>query len=285
LEQLEDGRAARRRPGPASGPGARRDHAMARRQVQAYQAACVFVGKRRRIRHRRYFHEARCGAWKDMKRRHGAAAACVTGLIVGGWRGRKGPLSMRVGLIGLVENMPSGPTPSAPGDIVTSMSGQTIEGAQYGRGRTARPRRRTLVRAGTLQATPYCRSRHADRRDHRRARQGNTPGCSPMTTSWPGNSAPLARRPAKKVWRMPLGKAYDKLIDSKNADMKNIGGRLRAARSRRRNSSSVFVKDTPWAHLDVAGTAMDAIRTDISQTWASRLGRSPPSDPLRGRRL
>ena len=63
---------------------------------------------------------------------------------------------------------------------------------------------------------------------------------------------------------MPLGAAYDKLIDSKFADMKNTGGRhggsITAAQFIQR-----FVKETPWAHIDVAGTAMGSPpRTSIS---------------------
>jgi leucyl aminopeptidase len=75
----------------------------------------------------------------------------------------------------------------------------------------------------------------------------------------------------EKVWRMPMGPDYDKLIDSKNADMKNIGGRhagaITAAQFLQR-----FVKETPWAHLDVAGTAMGSPTNEISQTWASGYG-------------
>src|SRR5690606_4326063 len=75
----------------------------------------------------------------------------------------------------------------------------------------------------------------------------------------------------EKVWRLPLDPAYDKLIDSKNADMKNIGGRhagsITAAQFLQR-----FVRDTPWAHIDVAGVAMDSAKTDISQSWASGWG-------------
>jgi leucyl aminopeptidase len=56
------------------------------------------------------------------------------------------------------------------------------------------------------------------------------------------------------LWRMPLGEAYDKLINSDIADMKNIGNRyggsITAAQFLQR-----FVKDTPWAHLDIAGMA------------------------------
>jgi leucyl aminopeptidase len=75
----------------------------------------------------------------------------------------------------------------------------------------------------------------------------------------------------EKVWRMPLGAEYDKLIDSKNADMKNIGGRyggaITAAQFLQR-----FVKDTPWAHLDIAGTAMGSPATEINQSWGSGFG-------------
>jgi leucyl aminopeptidase len=70
---------------------------------------------------------------------------------------------------------------------------------------------------------------------------------------------------------MPLAKEYDKQIDSKFADVKNTGGRdagaITAAQFLKR-----FVKDTPWAHLDVAGTAMGSPQTDINRSWASGWG-------------
>ena len=75
----------------------------------------------------------------------------------------------------------------------------------------------------------------------------------------------------EKVWRMPLSKKYDKQIDTKNADMKNIGGRnagsITAAQFLQR-----FVEDTPWAHLDIAGTALSSPKTEISKGWASGFG-------------
>jgi leucyl aminopeptidase len=68
-----------------------------------------------------------------------------------------------------------------------------------------------------------------------------------------------------------MGPDYDKLIDSKNADMKNVGGRqggaITAAQFLKR-----FVKETPWAHLDIAGTAIAAPATEINQSWASGFG-------------
>jgi leucyl aminopeptidase len=73
------------------------------------------------------------------------------------------------------------------------------------------------------------------------------------------------------VWRMPLGTEYDKLIDSKFADVKNAGGRdggsITAAHFIKR-----FVKNTPWVHLDIAGTAMGSPQTNVNRSWSSGWG-------------
>src|SRR6202007_56942 len=75
----------------------------------------------------------------------------------------------------------------------------------------------------------------------------------------------------ERVWRMPLGPEYDKQIDSQFADMKNTGGRnggsITAAQFLQR-----FVDGTPWAHLDIAGTAMGAPKNEINQSWGSGFG-------------
>ena len=75
----------------------------------------------------------------------------------------------------------------------------------------------------------------------------------------------------ERVWRMPLGPEYDKLIDLKFADMKNTGGRwagsITAAQLLQR-----FVDKTPWAHLDIAGTALGSPQTDINKSWSSGWG-------------
>ncbi len=76
----------------------------------------------------------------------------------------------------------------------------------------------------------------------------------------------------EKVWRMPLGAEYDKLIDSKNADMKNIGGRNAGAITGAQFIQRFVENDTPWAHLDVAGTAMGSPATETNQSWASGWG-------------
>ena len=76
----------------------------------------------------------------------------------------------------------------------------------------------------------------------------------------------------EKVWRMPLGAEYDKLIDSKNADMKNIGGRHAGSITGAQFVQRFVENDTPWAHLDVAGTAMGSPASEINQSWASGWG-------------
>ena len=75
----------------------------------------------------------------------------------------------------------------------------------------------------------------------------------------------------ERVWRMPLGPEFDKMIDSKFADMKNTGSRnggsITAAQFLQR-----FVDKTPWAHLDIAGTGMGAKPSDINQSWGPGWG-------------
>ena len=75
----------------------------------------------------------------------------------------------------------------------------------------------------------------------------------------------------ERLWRLPLGPDYDKHIDSQFADMKNTGGRnggsITAAQFLQR-----FVDNTPWAHLDIAGTAMGAPKSEINQSWGSGFG-------------
>ncbi|MCG8440393.1 MAG: leucyl aminopeptidase, partial [Caulobacterales bacterium] len=81
-----------------------------------------------------------------------------------------------------------------------------------------------------------------------------------------------AKAADEPVWRMPMGKGYDKMIDSPNADMKNIGGReggsITAAQFLKR-----FITAAPWAHLDIAPTAWRSKSDDPRQpTWATGWG-------------
>ena len=75
------------------------------------------------------------------------------------------------------------------------------------------------------------------------------------------------------VWRMPLSAAYDKMIDSKFADMKNTGGsRWGGAITAAQFIQRHVVDKTPWAHLDIAGTGFDSRQSDINKSWGSGWG-------------
>jgi leucyl aminopeptidase len=203
---------------------------------------------------------------EDMKGDMGGAA-CVVGLMHA-LAARKAKVNV-VGAIGLVENMPDG-NAQRPGDIVTSMSGQTIEIINTdAEGR--------LVLADVLW---YVAQKHKPKFMVDLATLTGAIMVA-LGTEYAGlfsNNDQLAERltavgetTGEKVWRMPLGPEYDKQIDSQFADMKNTGSRnggsITAAQFLQR-----FVDGTPWAHLDIAGTAMGAPKNDINQSWGSGYG-------------
>jgi leucyl aminopeptidase len=206
------------------------------------------------------------GGMEDMKGDMGGAAA-VTGLMHV-LAARKAKVNA-VGVIGIVENMPDG-NAYRPGDVVTSMSGQTIEVLNTdAEGR--------LVLGDALW---YCNGRFEPKFMINLATLTGAIGVAlgPHHAGLFSNDDDLSEKllaagvqTAEKLWRMPLGSEYDKMIDSKIADMKNTGGRqagsITAAQFLKR-----FVKDTPWAHLDVASTAMGSPADEISQSWASGFG-------------
>jgi leucyl aminopeptidase len=203
---------------------------------------------------------------EDMKGDMGGAA-CVTGLMLALAK-RKAPVNA-VGLIGLVENMPSGAA-QRPGDIVKSMSGQTIEILNTdAEGRLVladvlwyaqdRFKPRLIVDLATLTGAIMV------------ALGKEYAGLFSNDDKLAADLIKAGDVTGEKVWRMPLAKAYDKMIDSKNADMKNIGGRLGGAITAAQFIQR-FIKDTPWAHLDVAGTAMDSTKSDINPSWGSGWG-------------
>ncbi len=203
---------------------------------------------------------------EDMKGDMGGAA-CVTGLMLALAK-RKANVNA-VGLVGLVENMPSG-TAQRPGDIVTSMSGQTIEIINTdAEGRLVladvlwyaedRFKPRFMIDLATLTGAIMV------------ALGKENAGLFSNNDKLVSELRAAGHATGELVWHMPLSKAYDKLIDSRFADMKNTGGRhggaITAAQFLQR-----FVRDVPWAHLDVAGTAMDSAKTDINTSWGSGWG-------------
>jgi len=206
------------------------------------------------------------GSMEDMKGDMGGAA-CVVGLMQA-LASRKAKANV-VGAIGLVENMPDG-NAQRPGDIVTSMSGQTIEIIN-----TDAEGRLVLADVLWYVAKKFKPKFMVD--------LATLTGAIMVAlgTEYAGlfsNNDELAERLIKvglatgeRVWRMPLGPEYDKQIDSQFADVKNTGGRnggsITAAQFLQR-----FVDSTPWAHLDIAGTAMGAPKTEINQSWGSGFG-------------
>jgi leucyl aminopeptidase len=203
---------------------------------------------------------------EDMKGDMGGAA-CVAGLMRA-LAGRKAKVNA-IGVIGLVENMPDG-NAQRPGDIVTSMSGQTIEVINTdAEGRLVlcdalwytqdRFKPKFMIDLATLTGAIMI------------SLGQEYAGLFSNDDELSDQLFNVGEREGEKVWRMPMGPAYDKMIDSKFADMKNVGGRfggsITAAQFLQR-----FVNDVPWVHLDIAGTAMSSPASDINTSWGSGYG-------------
>ena len=188
------------------------------------------------------------GGMEDMKWDMGGAGV-VIGLMKA-LAGRKARVNV-VGIAGCVENMPGG-NAQRPGDIVKSMSGQTVEVINTdAEGR--------LVLGDALW---YCQDRF---KPQLMINLATLTGAIIVALGHEyaglfANNEQLATRliaagqaVGEKLWRMPLADAYDRLIDSDAADVKNIGGReagsVTAAQFLQR-----FVNGVAWAHLDIAGT-------------------------------
>ncbi|HEY8596218.1 MAG TPA: leucyl aminopeptidase [Devosiaceae bacterium] len=203
---------------------------------------------------------------EDMKGDMGGAAA-VTGLMKA--------LAMRkarvnaVGVIGLVENMPDA-NATRPGDIVTAMNGVTIEVINTdAEGRLVladalwytqdRFKPQFMVNLATLTGAIVIGLGH------------DYAGMFSNDDALAGKLYQAGLNSGEKVWRMPLGAAYEKLIESKFADIKNTGGRAGGSITAAQFLQH-FVNGVPWAHLDIAGTAFGAPATEISRGWAPGFG-------------
>ena len=188
------------------------------------------------------------GGMEDMKWDMGGAGT-VIGLMAA-LAGRRAKVDV-IGLVGLVENMPSG-TAQRPGDVVKTYSGQTVEVINTdAEGR--------LVLADVLW---YCQQKYDPRFmvDLATLTGAIIVALGHEYAGFFSNDDALSAQlhaagaaTGENLWRMPLGDAYDKQIKSDIADMKNVGGRpggaITAAQFIQR-----FVNSKPWAHLDVAGT-------------------------------
>ncbi len=194
-------------------------------------------------------------------------AACVTGLMRT-LAERKANVNA-VGLIGLVENMPDGKA-TRPGDIVTSMSKQTIEVLNTdAEGRLVladvlwytqqRFKPKLVIDLATLTGAIMI------------ALGKDFAGLFANDDRLASNLLDASKKTDEKLWRMPLDASFDKMIKGSTGDIKNLGGRWGGA-----CTAAAFIKrfidDTPWAHIDLAGTAMDASSTDINRSWGSGWG-------------
>ena len=179
-----------------------------------------------------------------------AGAGAVVGLMRA-LAARKAKVNA-IGIAGLVENMPSG-TAQRPGDVVVSMSGQTVEVINTdAEGRLVlcdalhytndRFKPRLMIDLATLTGAIIIALGH-----EKAGLFSNDDALAEKLTA-----AGLAV--GEPLWRLPLGDEYDKMIKSDIADMKNVGNRgagsITAAQFLQR-----YVGKTPWAHLDIAGVA------------------------------
>lgn len=190
------------------------------------------------------------GGMEDMKWDMGGAGAVAGAMLAIAGRGAKANV---IGVCGLVENMPDG-NAQRPGDVVTTMSGQTVEVINTdAEGRLVLGDALTWVQTNldpkvvvdlaTLTGAIIVALGHEFggmySNDDDLAAQLDAAGASS----------------GDKLWRMPLTPEYDRLINSPIADMKNVGGRWAGSITAAQYLQRYIEKGMPWAHLDIAGMA------------------------------
>ncbi|MBB1490436.1 MULTISPECIES: leucyl aminopeptidase [unclassified Paracoccus (in: a-proteobacteria)] len=167
-----------------------------------------------------------------------------------------------VGLVGLVENMPDGRA-QRPGDIVRSMKGNSIEVVNTdAEGRMVladvlwyaqdRFQPAAVVNLATLTGAIIVALGH------------EKAGLFSNDDALAGDLLRAADATGEGLWRMPLGPAYDDLIKSRLADMKNSGGRPAGSITAAQFLQRFIRKGTPWAHLDIAGVALPPGETTLA---------------------
>lgn len=197
-----------------------------------------------------------------------AGAGAVLGLMRA-LAGRKAKVNA-IGVMGLVENMPSG-SAQRPGDVVTSMSGQTIEILNTdAEGRLVladalwytqdRFKPQAMIDLATLTMAIII----ALGTDHA-GLFSNNDMLSEMLTN-------AGKKTDEKLWRQPMNETYNKDMDSTIADMRNIGSGRAAGSITAAQFLERFVNKTNWAHLDIAGTAWDKKGRPLSAPGATGFG-------------
>jgi leucyl aminopeptidase len=189
------------------------------------------------------------GGMEDMKWDMGGAGAVAGTLLALALRKAEADV---IGVVGLVENMPDG-NAQRPGDVVTSLSGQTIEVINTdaeGRlvlcdvltwvQRTYSPA--TIVDLATLTGAIIVSLGH------------EYAGIFSNDDLLASQLDAAGKASGDKLWRFPLSPAYDKLIDSPIADMKNVGPRFGGSITAAQFLQRYINEGVAWAHLDIAGT-------------------------------
>lgn len=187
---------------------------------------------------------------EDMKWDMGGAGAVVGAMAA--LAGRKAKANV-VGVIGLVENMPDG-NAQRPADIVTTMSGQTVEilntdaegrlvlaDAAWWTQEVYKPK--TVIDLATLTGAIIISLAH------------EYAGLFTRDDALAGSLAKAGEASGDRVWRMPLDKAHDEMLKSDVADMKNVGPKEGGSSSAAAFIGRFVKNGVAWAHLDIAGKA------------------------------
>ncbi|WP_170325177.1 leucyl aminopeptidase [Ruegeria arenilitoris] len=207
------------------------------------------------------------GGMEDMTMDMGGA-----GVVAGTMRAlakRKAKANV-VGLVGLVENMPSG-NATRPGDVVKSMKGDTVEIINTdAEGRLvlcdvmwyAQERFSPvgMIDLATLTGAIIIGLGH----ENAGVFSNNDTFCDAFLKS--------AKAEDEGAWRMPLGEAYDKQLKSRIADMKNVGGRPAGSITAAQFLQRFVKEETPWIHLDIAGVASVSSETSYAPKGATGWG-------------
>lgn len=175
-----------------------------------------------------------------------------------------------VGVVGLVENMPDARA-QRPGDIVRSMKGDTIEVVNTdAEGRMVladilwyaqdRFQPAAVVNLATLTGAIIVALGH------------DKAGLFCNDDVLAGELTRAAEAEGEGIWRMPLAPAYDELIKSRLADIKNTGGRAAGSITAAQFLQRFIRNGTPWAHIDIAGVALPPKETTLAPKGASGWG-------------
>lgn len=175
-----------------------------------------------------------------------------------------------IGVVGLVENMPGG-NAQRPGDVVKSMSGQTIEILN-----TDAEGRLVLADALWYTQDKYKPKAMIDLATLTGAivvALGSTyAGCFGNNEDLQHKLTKAGQKCGELLWRMPLHKDYDDMIKSSIADVANIGNARGAGSNTAAQFLEKFVNEVPWSHLDIAGVAWKKKPSDICPKGASGFG-------------